>query len=120
MSPERLAVRAAENGYKSLALADTSDLGGSIRFTLEAERVGLKPIIGAELLVDGFTVVLLARCATGYRNLSALVSASRVGQLGAWELDRGSGIGDRGSGIGDRGSRIKDQGSQRHHYGMRL
>ena len=112
MSPERLAVRAAEYGYKSLALTDTSDLGGSIRFTLEAERVGLKPIIGAELLVDGFTTVLLARCATGYRNLSALVSASRVGQLGAWELDRGSGIGDRGSRIKDQGSRIHESDNQ--------
>jgi error-prone DNA polymerase len=103
MSPERLAGRAAEYGYKSLALTDTSDLGGSIRFTLEAERVGLKPIIGAELLVDGFTVVLLARCATGYRNLSALVSASRVGQLGAWELDR-----DPRSAILDPRSAIRD------------
>ena len=108
MSPERLAVRAAEFGYKSLALTDTSDLGGSIRFTLEAERVGLKPIIGAELLIDGFTTVLLASTADGYRNLSTLVTRARVGSVAAWELDRGSGIVDRGSRIRDQGSGIGD------------
>ena len=112
MSPERLAVRAAEYGYKSLALTDTSDLGGSIRFTLEAERVGLKPIIGAELLIDGFTTVLLASTAGGYRNLSTLVTRARVGSVAAWELDRGSGIGDRGSRIKDQGSGIHETDNQ--------
>ena len=86
MSPEKLAARAAEYGYKSLALTDTSDLGGSIRFTLEAERVGIKPIIGAELLIDGFTTVLIARDARGYRNLAELVSRARVGELRDWML----------------------------------
>ncbi|MEX2281629.1 MAG: error-prone DNA polymerase [Gemmatimonadota bacterium] len=108
VSPERLAARAAEYGYHALALTDTSDLGGSIRFTLEAERVGVKPIVGAELLIDGFPTVLLARDAVGYRNLSALVSSSRVGQIGDWRLgaDRGSRIADER--IRDHGSGIRD------------
>jgi DNA polymerase III alpha subunit len=40
-SPEALVARAADLGYSALALTDTADVGGIIRFTLEAERVGM-------------------------------------------------------------------------------
>jgi len=79
--------RAAELGYPALGLTDTTDLGGAIRFTLEAERVGVKPIVGAELLVDGHPTAFLAMNATGYRNLAHLVTRSRVGGIGAWALE---------------------------------
>ena len=52
-SPEALVSRAAEYGYAALGLTDLADVGGIIRFTLEAERCGIKPICGAELNVDG-------------------------------------------------------------------
>jgi error-prone DNA polymerase len=87
MAPEALVSRAAELGYSALALTDTTDLGGAIRFTLEAERVGIKPIVGAELLIEGHPTVLLAIDAVGYRNLAALVTRSRVGQLHSWSLE---------------------------------
>ena len=78
-------------GYSALALTDTTDLGGAIRFTLEAERVNLKPIVGAELLIDGHPTVLLARNVIGYRNLASLVTKSRIGRIQAWQLGEGEG-----------------------------
>src|SRR5690606_6503417 len=71
--------------YAALGLTDTADLGGVIRFVLEAERQGVKPIVGAELRVDGHPVSFLARSEEGYRNLAALVTRSRVGDLRVWE-----------------------------------
>ena len=87
MAPEHLASRAAELGYPALALTDTTDLGGAIRFTLEAERVGIKPIVGAELLIDGHPTVLLTRNVLGYRNLATLVTKSRIGAIDRWKKE---------------------------------
>ncbi|HEY0673576.1 MAG TPA: PHP domain-containing protein, partial [Longimicrobiales bacterium] len=87
-SPEALVSRAAELGYQALGLTDTTDLGGIIRFTLEAERVGIKPICGAELKVDGYVTAFLACDQTGYRNLAHLVTKARVGQIEQWDPGR--------------------------------
>src|SRR5690606_7984126 len=59
-TPEALVRRAAEYGYPALGLTDHADLGGVIRFALECERAGLHPVVGAELVVDGHPVALLA------------------------------------------------------------
>ncbi len=83
-SPEALVGRAAELGYTALGLTDTTDLGGIIRFTLEAEKAGIKPICGAELNVDGYPTAFLAINQTGYRNLAHLVTKARVGSLNKW------------------------------------
>ncbi len=85
-SPEALVCRAAELGYSALALTDTADVGGIIRFTLEAERVGIKPICGAELKIDGHPTAFLATNQTGYHNLAHLVTKARVGEIKRWEL----------------------------------
>ena len=87
MTPEQLVRRAAELGYSALGLTDGADLGGVIRFTLEAERVGLKPIAGAELLVEGYPTAFLAMNAEGYRNLAALVTKARVGSVDRWRWE---------------------------------
>ncbi|HWV57573.1 MAG TPA: PHP domain-containing protein, partial [Longimicrobiales bacterium] len=84
VTPEALVARAAEMGYTALALTDTADLGGAIRFVLEAERLGLKPIVGVELKVDGYPAVFLARNEEGYHNLASLVTLARVGRLDVW------------------------------------
>jgi error-prone DNA polymerase len=84
VTPEALAARAAELGYPALGLTDTADLGGIIRFALAAGRHGIRPIVGAELRVEGRPVALLARTAEGYRNLAALVTRARVGSWGGW------------------------------------
>ena len=84
MAPDALVRRAAEMGYAALGITDTADLGGAIRFALEAERCGVKAIAGAELKVDGHPTAFLARDARGYRNLAALVTRARMGELRGW------------------------------------
>ena len=80
-SPEALVRRATELGYGALGLTDHADLGGIVRFALEAERLGVSAVIGAELLVDGYPTAFLARDAEGYRNLAGLITRARVGGL---------------------------------------
>ena len=88
-SPEQLVGRAAELGYGALGLTDTTDLGGIIRFTLEAQRLGIRPLVGAELKVDGHPTAFLARDARGYRNLARLVTRARVGRVEEWRVATG-------------------------------
>ena len=90
--PEHLASQAVELGHHALALTDRDDLGGHVRFLEASEKVGLRAIVGAELsvrptpLFDNsrtdepgavFGLVLLAKDARGYGNLSALISKGR-------------------------------------------
>ena len=89
-SPEQLVSRAAALGYGALGLTDTSDLGGIIRFTLEANAQGIKPVIGAELKVDGHPTAFLARNERGYRNLARLVTRARIGRVESWRLRDGA------------------------------
>jgi error-prone DNA polymerase len=81
VTPEMLVQRAAKLGYASLGLTDHGDLGGVIRFAMEAERQGIRPIVGTELLVDDRPAAFLARTAEGYRNIAALVTRARAGAL---------------------------------------
>ncbi len=105
--PERLAEQAGDLGYGALALTDRDDFGGQVRFLEAAERVGVRPILGAEVTVrrtpllegvgdaprdhraagassktgrwseDFYGLVLLVEDARGYANLAALVSKGR-------------------------------------------
>ncbi len=52
VTPENLARRAAELGYKGIGITDTADLGGIVRLALEAKRQGIQPIAGVELNVE--------------------------------------------------------------------
>ena len=88
-SPEALAVRAAALGYSAIGITDTADLGGIVRFGLEARRQNIKPIVGAELNVDGCPVAFLARSKQGFNNVAALVTRSRVGELSTWKKGDG-------------------------------
>ena len=78
VSAEALAERAAEFGYPSMAMVDSADLGGIIRFALNAQPRGVKPIAGAEIRVEGRPIALLARNKEGYRNLAHLVTRARL------------------------------------------
>lgn len=117
LTPESLAKRARQLGHTHLAVTDTADVGGLVRFALAMqkpprddgcadaarhEELGadpcprcerpLVPIAGAELVVDGHPAAFLARDAKGYRNLATLVTLARVGAWEAWEK---KGQGDR-------------------------
>src|SRR5690606_7458657 len=99
VSPEVLAERAAAIGYEALALVDTADVGGIVRFALSAGKHGLRPIVGAELRVDGYPLALIVRNERGYRNLAHLITRSRrenergsPGLVAADLADRGEGL----------------------------
>ena len=88
-SPEALVTRAASLGYGAIGITDTADLGGIVRFGLEARRQNVRPIVGAELNVDGCPVAFLARSKTGFNNVASLVTRSRVGELSTWKKGDG-------------------------------
>ena len=86
VTPEALVKRAAELGYDSIAVTDNADLGGIVRFALEAKRQGVRPIAGVELNVEGFPVGLIARTGEGFRNIASLVTRARVhSDLRQWQ-----------------------------------
>src|SRR6202165_1934945 len=89
VSPEALATRAALLGYIAIGITDPADLGGIVRFGLEARRQNIRPIIGAELNVDGCPTAFLARSKNGFNNLGSLLTRSRVGELSTWKKGDG-------------------------------
>jgi len=74
--------RAAAAGMPAVALTDRNNLFALVKFFEACMAQGVKPILGAEVLVqetpEGVAerVLLLAKNLTGYRNLLALISAS--------------------------------------------
>ena len=90
VTPEALVARAAELGYHSLAITDTADLGGIVRFGVACREAGIQPIVGAELVVDGKPLAVLARNEIGYCHVAALVTLSRSGDLATASASRPS------------------------------
>ena len=86
VTPEALVARAIALGYTALGLTDTADLGGIPRFVHAAQR---RRRAAADrrrrARVDGRPAAFLVRTPEGYRNLAALVTRARMGDLG--ELD---------------------------------
>jgi len=50
--PEDLAEAAAGLGHQALALADRGGLSGAPRFFKAARKLGLQPIVGAEIAIE--------------------------------------------------------------------
>ena len=85
---DKLMARVRELGMDSIAITDHGVMFGAVRFFEEAEKAGIKPIIGCECYVAPRTrfdkdpqkdrhqhhLVLLAKNDTGYRNLIKMVS----------------------------------------------
>jgi DNA polymerase-3 subunit alpha len=73
---------AADDGQPALAVSDFGNLFGAIKFYKAARGAGVKPIIGAEVLLEGrdpeqdapARVLLLAAHPQGYLNLSELLA----------------------------------------------
>ncbi|MCK5212675.1 MAG: PHP domain-containing protein, partial [Dehalococcoidia bacterium] len=77
-SPEELARRAAELDMPALALTDHDGLYGAVRFYRACEHEGIKPVIGAEMTLEGGShVTLIALDATGYSNLCRAITKSQ-------------------------------------------
>jgi error-prone DNA polymerase len=71
---EELCRSAKDQGMDRLALTDTNGLYGLVYFIQTASELGIKPIVGSELTVDGHRALLLARNHEGYANLCRIIS----------------------------------------------
>jgi error-prone DNA polymerase len=76
--PDELVLRAAELGYRAIAVTDEGSLAGVVRAHVAAKKLGMKLLVGAEArLEDGATTILIARDRAGYGNLSKLITTGR-------------------------------------------
>jgi error-prone DNA polymerase len=77
--PEQLAAQAAELQLPKVALLDRDGVYGAPRFYAQANRHGVRPLVGAEVtLADGSVLPLLVRNRTGYQNLCQLISHAKL------------------------------------------
>jgi len=83
-APEELVGRAAQLGYRALAIVDECTLAGVVKAHLAAKEVGLHLIVGSQMTVtpeDGappFQLLVLATNRNGYGNLSELITLART------------------------------------------
>src|SRR5213595_2590218 len=89
---KELMKKAAEFEMPAVAMTDHGNLFGAIEFYQEAQRIGVKPIIGCEVYVapgshkdrppsrreSAYHFTLLAENEAGYRNLVKLVTAAHL------------------------------------------
>ena len=81
-TPAEFLEEAARAGMRSMALTDRDGLYGIPRFLETAGRVGLSPIVGAEVGISGGGhLVLLADGMEGYRSLCRLITAYRCSSV---------------------------------------
>src|ERR1700710_2708744 len=73
--PEDLVTAAAQGGHGVLALADRNGGSGAPRFFAAARKLGVRPIVGAEVtLARGApSLLLLVEDRRGYQNLCRLI-----------------------------------------------
>jgi error-prone DNA polymerase len=78
-APLELAAAAARLGYPALALTDHDGVWGSMEFAHACKGLGVRPITGAELTLEGGAhLTLLAEDGSGYRNLCRLLTAAHA------------------------------------------
>src|SRR2546425_2821235 len=73
-------MRAAELEMPALAITDRGGVYGAVKFLQACRKVGVKPLIGAALEVDGAELLLIARNLRGYSNLCRLISIAHLDQ----------------------------------------
>jgi error-prone DNA polymerase len=77
--PEDLIARAEELRMPALAITDHNGLYGAVPFYRSAKRAWIKPIIGAEVTLEGgHHLTLLARDSQGYSNLCRLITRGQL------------------------------------------
>lgn len=88
--PEELVGRAAELGYRYLAITDHDGLYGAMEFARVATDAGIAPITGAEITLEDEThLTLLVESPAGYANLCRLLTAAHAPDPdGPWPIDQ--------------------------------
>ncbi|MGK7294409.1 MAG: error-prone DNA polymerase [Candidatus Wenzhouxiangella sp. M2_3B_020] len=89
--PGELVRRAAELGYRALAITDECSMAGIVRAWEAARECRLRLIVGSELrTVDGLHLVLLAPDQAAYGRICSLITrARRRAEKGSYRLERG-------------------------------
>ena len=88
-SPADLVQHAARLGQPALALTDRHGIYGTVRLQKACRVAGLHAVLGAEVIVDGAPLVLLARDPGGYRDLCQLLTRAHLSAAGIVVLDDG-------------------------------
>ena len=78
--PFELAARAAQLEMPALAITDRGGVYGAVKFLQACRKLGVKPIIGTALEVEGEEVLMIARNLSGYSNLCRLLSLAHADQ----------------------------------------
>ncbi|MGZ5447638.1 MAG: error-prone DNA polymerase [Thermoanaerobaculia bacterium] len=77
--PEDLMHVAAERDLPAMALLDKNGIYGAPRFFSAAKKVGVRALMGAEVVLDdAATISLLVENRTGYKNLCQLLTAAAL------------------------------------------
>ncbi len=80
---DRILEKARALGMPALAITDHNRLTGAIRFYDRARALGVKPIIGAEIDVEGgYHLTLLCKNKRGYANLCRLLTEAHLSNRG--------------------------------------
>jgi error-prone DNA polymerase len=76
---EALVERASSLDMSALAMTDHNGLYNACRFSKAAKEAGIKPILGAELTMDGgYHITLLVEDKRGYTNLCRLITRAQL------------------------------------------
>jgi DNA-directed DNA polymerase III PolC len=116
LSPTAIVELAKWHGLPAVALTDFGNLHGAVEFVSAAKEAGVKPILGAELRVEGKPLLLYVESARGYHNLCRLLSEKAEGKNGSAPLTpslsprRGEGVRRTGDGYRSN-SRNREAGS---------
>ncbi|HWG84397.1 MAG TPA: PHP domain-containing protein, partial [Deinococcales bacterium] len=86
-SPEAMVARAAELGQPAVAVTDFMSVSGAVKLQVAARRAGINPVVGAEVMLDGCPLVLLAASNEGYGTLNRLLTRAFEGRQAAEERD---------------------------------
>lgn len=82
-SLDRLLEKAKSLDMPALAITDHNRLTGAIKFYEKARTLGIKPIIGAEIDLDGsYHLTLLCKDKQGYKNLCRILTEAHLSSKG--------------------------------------
>jgi len=76
--PEDLIAFAAQRDLPAMALVDTNGVYGAPRFFTAAKKIGVRALVGAELVMDNGRLTVLVENRTGYKNLCKLITAGAL------------------------------------------
>ena len=86
---DEVVAAAARHGQPALAITDLNNLFGALKLYREARAKGVKPILGAEIVLEGLgadplaisRIIVLVQNHQGYLNLSELIARAYTGNV---------------------------------------